>query len=147
MNIREMLRHKRNRDRELAIVAKKTEEAQLHPETIVKDRHVSQHETLVAPSISAQVREQLGIDNTVNQSNVRKACKAGLGIIATQGSSKLRQQVMSNLPSEIRIVLQGRSAQEAFDFYWSIDEFCEVWGKLGFTEQTLQAYIAHEVTK
>ena len=135
--MRDLFRLKRNRDREMAIVAKKTEEAKLHPEIVVHDRHVSIHETL-----SQQVREQLDIGNTVSQENVKKACKAGLGVIATQGPVMLRQQVMNNIPSEIRVVLQGRSIQEAFDFYWEISEFREVWSKLGFTEETLRMYIA-----
>ena len=52
-----------------------------------------------------------------------------------------------NLPGEIRTVLQGRTSEQAFAFYWVIPEFQTVWTMLKFVDQDLKDFINREVQK
>ncbi len=106
---------------------------------------VVHHEASVG-MYESMAMEQLGLmDRSVTQENVRKACVGMHKVLLHQSNTMLREQVMTHLPVEIRKVLQGRTSQEAYDFYWSLPDFRVVWEQLGFTEQTLHDFVNAQV--
>jgi hypothetical protein len=146
MNLKKILQHNKNRDKEMARIAEKTNEAvEARKNGTLKIDVTHTYVSSTFKDLEQEAMKQASITREITQANVRQACAAMLGLIPRQGTRQLILQVRSNLPGEIRKVLQGRTAQEAFDFYWSIPEFQEVWPKLGFTEKHLHDYVDAQV--
>lgn len=147
MNIKKLFQHNKNREREMAVVAKKTEEAQkarTEGKLIVETKPVPSFEE----ELQRQAQSMTGLTSSeVTQENVSQACKAMSVQIRLNGNGRCIEQVTLHLPTEIRKVLQGRTAQETFEFYWSLETFREVWEELQFTYNTLIGFINTEVSR
>jgi hypothetical protein len=162
--IRRQKTHEKNREKELAIIAEKTKQAEEARAKGMLQISVSidstpdlreQFEKQVMEEIDStpdlreqfekQVMEEIGISKAVTQDNVRIACVQMCKIVKAKGPLVCRQQVIMNLPSEIRLVLQGRTLEQAFTFYWEIPEFQTAWTMLKFTETDLRDFISREV--
>ena len=148
MNLKKLFQHNKNRERELAVVARKTEEAQKARAegTLVMSDDTLKHHREVNAGFKAIAMSQAGLTSQeVTQENVSQACKAMSTQIHLNGNGESLNQVQIHLPTEIRKVLQGRTSQEAFDFYWSLETFRKVWKELGFDEEDLRAFINQQV--
>jgi len=143
VNVKKLLRRAKNREREMAIVAAKTVEVQQKlavGEEITRSPKVTHEPTDSAFRDLAMTQAGL-VSQDVTQANVAQACKAMVTQVRMNGHAGCRTQVLHHLPAEIRKVLQGRTAQEAFDFYWSLDDFRRVWPMLHFTELDLRSFV------
>lgn len=144
--IRRQKTHEKNREKELAIIAEKTKQAEEARAKGMLQISVSIDSTPdLREQFEKQVMEEIGISKAVTQDNVRIACVQMCKIVKAKGPLVCRQQVIMNLPSEIRLVLQGRTLEQAFTFYWEIPEFQTAWTMLKFTETDLRDFISREV--
>jgi hypothetical protein len=103
--------------------------------------------TLERVALEATVMNSIGVSREVTQENVGKACKVMCQLVHQQGNGKLRTSVLYNLPGEIRTVLQGRTAREVYDFYWSLDIFRAAWSALQFEPARLRFMINVEAVR
>ena len=140
--------HEKNREREMAIIVnmtKKAEEARVNG--TLKITNVVESTPGLREQFEQQAMKEAGISRAITQENMRKACIAMCKIIDQRGPLDCRQQVLLNLPGEIRTVLQGRTPEQVFDFYWSVPEFRTAWTKLKFSDTDLKDFISKEVQK
>ncbi len=145
MSLRDKIIHAKNRAKEMARIAAKTEEAKQKRVTgqlVVEDKPKARTGMPSRGELERMAMEQVGITTSeVTQENVRQACVAMSDLVRRQGNGQSRKQVMLHLPGEMKKVLTGRMSQEAYDFYWSIPEFRKVWVELGFNEQRLKDFV------
>ena len=144
--IRRQKTHEKNREKELAIIAEKTKQAEeVRAKGMLQISVSIESIPGLRKQCEKQVMEEIGISRDVTQDNVRIACVQMCKIVKAKGPLDCRQQVIMNLPGEIRTVLQGRTPEQVYDFYWSVVEFQTAWTMLKFTETDLRDFISREV--
>ncbi len=100
------------------------------------------------PEVLADVEKRVvratGLSKTnVNEKSVTVACKTMKGLFRLQGVPTLKQQIENHLPDEIRRV--KASGRDPFEFYWNIQDFRDVWTKLGWNEEDLREIIGRSL--
>ncbi len=132
--------HEKNQEREMARAAAQTEQAKkdlAEGRITIPGPRVTQS---VYDRLESEVTETTGITKGVTRENVQAACKVMLRMPPRQ-RPQLVSSIHSNLPGEIYKLIQTRTAQQVYDFYWDIVEFQQIWKVLGFIPNDLKSFI------
>jgi hypothetical protein len=136
-NDRKQERHHNNMLNEMKRKAKKIAETftSLNEKTQGKISH----------SVASTLVKSSGVTAESTPQNLRRYCIFVSSLLSAakhdptnMATNRIRGNIMNNLPKDIADAFkEGKTKEQIVDFYWGVQEFQELWAKLGYQKQDL----------
>lgn len=138
--------HRKNYLNEMMIKAKKTLEANEMKAAGVFNKLSEKTQNKVSTFVADKIIAKAGITNDNTQENIRKYSILVMSMISAtkvdptgQAINKIRQNILSNLPLDIKDFKNtGKNNEEIVKFYWDVLDFQKMWVKLGWDKEYLE---------